>query len=339
MVLFNQIRTAAAVLAATTILAATSVDAKNFKIAVGDSGGSTQEVGGLAFKEKLEELSGGEHTATLFLNGQLGSEQDTVNEAAIGTLDMSILAINNVTPFSPTVGILSLPYMMLSLEDAETLTQGPIGEELVQNTIEDAGVRIIGWTYAGFRRLTNSKKPVQSVADLQDLVVRVPKNEIMIDTYKAWGISPTPMAWSETFAALQTQVVDGQDTPYITINAMKFYEVQQYATNLRYLFLIEPLIISEQVFQDLSEDDKAIIIEAGKEATKASAQYLRDKEAEIQQSLIDEKGMEIVDPENDEQEFIQLATEAVWPKFYDSIGGVEKLNAALEAIGRDPVAE
>ncbi len=80
---------------------------------------------------------------------------------------MSLLAINNITPFSPSVGVFTLPYVILSLEDAEKLTQGPIGEELTKNTINDAGVRIIAWTYTGFRRLTNSKKPVKSVADLK----------------------------------------------------------------------------------------------------------------------------------------------------------------------------
>ncbi len=338
MTLLNSIKTFAAVASLGALAMAAPANAKNFKIAVGDSGGSSQEATGLAFKEKLEELSGGNHTATLFLNGQLGSEQDTVNDAAIGTLDMSLLAINNVTPFSPTVGVFTLPYVILSLEDAETLTQGPIGQELTENTINDAGVRIIAWTYTGFRVLTNSKKPVKSVADLEGLVIRVPKNEIMIDTYKAWGISPTPMAWSETFAGLQTKVVDGQDNPYTTINAMKFYEVQDYVTEIRYIFSIEPLIVSEQVFQGLSAEDQAMILEAGEYATKASAQFLRDKEAEIKELLV-EKGMEIHVPENDEAEFIELATTAVWPKFYDSIGGVEKLNAVLAAIGREPVSE
>ncbi len=338
MTLLNSIKTFAAVASLGALALAAPASAKNFKIAVGDSGGSSQEATGLAFKEKLEELSGGNHTATLFLNGQLGSEQDTVNDAAIGTLDMSLLAINNVTPFSPTVGVFTLPYVILSLEDAETLTQGPIGQELTENTINDAGVRIIAWTYTGFRVLTNSKKPVKSVADLEGLVIRVPKNEIMIDTYKAWGISPTPMAWSETFAGLQTKVVDGQDNPYTTINAMKFYEVQDYVTEIRYIFSIEPLIVSEQVFQGLSAEDQAMVLEAGEYATKASAQFLRDKEAEIKELLV-EKGMEIHVPENDEAEFIELATTAVWPKFYDSIGGVEKLNAVLAAIGREPVSE
>ncbi len=338
MTILSRITYGAAIALTATIMSTGAADAKKFKIAVGDSGGSSQEATGKAFVEALEDLSGGKHTATLFLNGQLGSEQDTVNEAAIGTLDMSILAINNVTPFSPTVGVFSLPYVILSLEDAEKLTQGPIGQELTENTINDAGVRIIAWTYTGFRRLTNSKKPVKSVADLQGLVIRVPKNEIMIDTYKAWGISPTPMAWSETFAGLQTKVVDGQDNPYITINAMKFYEVQKYVTNIRYIFSIEPLIVSEQVFQGLSSADQAIVLEAGKKATAASAQFLRDKEAEIKQILLDE-GMQIDDPDNNEAEFISLATEAVWPKFYDSIGGIEKMNAVLAEIGREPVSE
>jgi len=320
------------------LMVAAPANAKNFKIAVGDSGGSSQEATGKGFVKALEELSGGKHTATLFLNGQLGSEQDTVNEAAIGTLDMSILAINNITPFSPTVGVFTLPYVILSLEDAEKLTQGPIGKELTENTINDAGVRIIAWTYTGFRVLTNSKKPVKSVADLKGLVIRVPKNAIMIDTYKSWGISPTPMAWSETFAGLQTKVVDGQDNPYTTINAMKFYEVQKYVTEIRYIFSIEPLIVSEQIFQELSAEDQAMVLAAGEAATVASAQFLRDKESEIKEILLKE-GMEISVPENDEKEFIDLATSAVWPKFYESIGGIGKLNAVLAEIGRDPVSE
>ncbi|QDI74350.1 MULTISPECIES: TRAP transporter substrate-binding protein [Leisingera] len=332
----KKVCTLTAAVSAAAMLTAGAVSAKNFKIAVGDGAGSSQEGTGKFFIEALEEKSGGKHTATMFLNGQLGSEQDTVNEAAIGTLDMSLLAINNVTPFSPTVGVFTLPYVILSLEDAEKLTQGPIGQELTENTIRDAGVRILAWTYTGFRRLTNSKKPVTTVADLQDLVIRVPKNEIMIATYKAWGINPTPMAWSETFTGLQTKVVDGQDNPYTTINSMKFYEVQEYVTNLRYIFSIEPLIVSEAVFQDLPEEDQQILIEAGKEATVKSAQYLRDIEAQIKDELV-AKGMQIDDPANDEAEFIKLATEAVWPKFYDSIGGVDKLNTVLTTIGREPV--
>ena len=319
--------------ASVLLVATMDAHAKRFKVAVGDAGGSAQYELGQKFAEEIKRLSGGKHRVKLFLNGQLGSEQDTVNDAALGTLDMSLLAINNITPFSPTVGIFTLPYVILSLDDAVKLTQGPIGQELVENTIRDAKVRIIGWTYTGFRVLTNSKKPVRTVADLEGLIIRVPKNEIMLDTYKSWGINATPMAWSETFTALQQGVVDGQDNPYLTVHSMKFYEVQKYVTNIRYIFSIEPLIVSEMIFQDLDVLTRAMLIEAGKAATQHSADHLRKSEAAIKEDLI-ARGMEISDPADDEKEFIERATQAVWPKFYESIGGKEKLDRILEVLGR-----
>lgn len=307
--------------------------AKRFKMAQGDAEGSAQDAMAKKFVEEVERLSGGKHTVKAFPNGQLGSEQDTINDAAIGTLDMSLLAVNNITPFSPTVGVFTLPYVILSLEDAEKLTQGPIGQELTENTIRDANVRIIGWTYTGFRVLTNSKKPIKTVADLKGVIIRVPKNEIMLATYKSWGVNATPMAWSETFTALQQGVVDGQDNPYLTVHSMKFYEVQKYVTNIRYIFSIEPLVISESVFQGLNKKTQDVMTQAGEAATLYSAQYLRDQEASIKKDLI-AKGMEIVDPADDEKEFIDLATKAVWPDFYESIGGKEKLDHVLKVLGR-----
>jgi len=307
--------------------------AKTWKIAVGDSGASPQEQTGLKFAEVLKRETNGKYKAVLFLNGQLGSEQDTVNDCAMGTLDFSLLAINNVTPFSPTVGSLSLPYVIQSLDEAVKITQGEIGKELAENTLRDAGVRIIAWTYTGFRVLTNSKRPVKTLEDLKGLVIRVPKNAIMIDTYKSWGINPTPMAWSETFTALQQKVVDGQDNPYMTVYAMKFYEIQKYITPIRYIFSLEPLIISEELFQSQSPEMKDIILKAGKEATLHSADFLRKSEARIQKELV-EKGMIITPPANDEKEWIKKATKAVWPKYYDSIGGKDKLDKILKTLGR-----
>ena len=310
--------------------------AKEYRIAVGDGAGGTQEALGKAFVAALEEKTGGEMTGKLFLNGQLGDEQDTVTAAATGTLDFSILAINNITPFSPSVGTLTLPYVILSQDDAEAITQGEVGQQMIDQTIEDAGVRIIGWGYSGFRVLTNSKQPVSTVEDLKGLVVRVPKNEIMIETYKSWGINPTPMAWGETFAALQQKVVDGQDNPYMTVYAMKFDEVQKYITNLRYIFSIEPLIVSEALFEGLSDEQKQQVLDAGKAATLASAEFLRAEEAKIRDELV-ARGMEITEPADGEKEFIEKATTTVWPKFYDQIGGKDVLNNVLTSLGRPTV--
>jgi tripartite ATP-independent transporter DctP family solute receptor len=319
-------------MAALTVTAP-AMAATTFKVAVGDAAGGTQWELGTKFAELLSKKTNGQYRADLFPNGQLGSEEDTVNNAAMGLLDFSILAINNVTPFSPTVGVLTLPYVIQSLEDARKLTSGPVGKELTENTVRDAGVRIVGWAYSGFRRLTNSKKPVRTLEDLKGLVIRVPKNEIMIATYQAWGINPTPMSWSETFTGLQQGVLDGQDNPYITVSAMKFYEVQKYITNIRYIFSLEPIVVSEQVFQAQKPDVQKAILEAGMEATEHSYAFLQQAEEKIKQELV-ARGMEIVDPADGEKAWIEKATTQVWPKFHKSIGGKEKLDRVMKELGR-----
>ena len=317
-------KTIAIHLIAAASLMASGAWAATFKVAVGDAQGGTQWELATKFKQSFEQKTGGKHKLDLFPNGQLGSEEDTVNNAAMGTLDFSILAVNNVTPFSPTVGVLSLPYVIQSAEEAK---------ELTANTVRDANVRIVGWAYSGFRVLTNSKKPVRTVADLQGLKIRVPKNEIMIATYQAWGINPTPMAWGETFTALQQRVVDGQDNPYITVSAMKFNEVQKHITNVRYLFSLEPLIVSESVFKRQPPDVQKAILEAGAEASEHSYQWLLDTEDKISKDLT-AKGMVISDAADGEKEFITKASTTVWPKFYKSIGGKDKLDKVLKTLGR-----
>ena len=317
------------------VLSVSPVQAKkvSWKMALGDAPGGSQWIVGKSFSEQLAAATNGDVDVQLFPTSQLGSEQETVQNCRLGTLDFSVVAINNITPFAPKVGLFTLPYMMLSAEDARTLAEGPIGQELVGSTIKAAGVRIIAWSYSGYRVLSNSKRPIRHVKDLKGLTIRVPKNNIMIGTYKSWGINPTPMAWDEVFTALQQKVIDGQDTPLITQYFMKFYEVQKYVTKIRYLFLLEPLIVSEKLFRKQSPEMQALILKAGKDASARSFQFLIDKEAEIE-ALFVKEGMEITMAADDEKEWIEKATKEVWPKFYKSIGGKEKADAALKAIGR-----
>ncbi|MFT5706969.1 MAG: tripartite ATP-independent transporter DctP family solute receptor [Oceanospirillaceae bacterium] len=322
-------------LAAGLVLSANTF-AENWNVAVGDGGGSAQEALGLKFSEYLSEKTGGKYTTKLFVNSQLGSEQDTVNDLALGSLPFAILASNNLAPFSPSIGLLSLPYIFENLDQAVQMVNSSVATKLTENTIRDTGSRIVGWGYSGFRVLSNSKHPIKKLADLDGVVVRVPKNEIMIATYKSWGNNPTPMAWSETFTALQQGVVDGQDNPYTTIYAMKFGEVQKYISDLHYLFSLEPLIMSESIFQEQDKATQTAILTAGKKATEFSLQWLKDKESKIKTELVSKYGMQI-DALEDEAEWAKRAQETVWPKFYDSVGGKDKVNELLKILGRPEV--
>ena len=114
---------------------------------------------------------------------------------------------------------------------------------------------------------------------------------------------------------------------------MKFNEVQKYVTNIRYIFSIEPLIVSESIFQEQSKDIQEAILEAGKEATEQSYQFLLESEDRIRKDLV-AKGMVITEPADGEKEWMNKVTEKVWPKFYSSIGGKEKLDDTLKSLGR-----
>jgi tripartite ATP-independent transporter DctP family solute receptor len=334
--MFNKNKITLALSLTAGLILSANTYAVTWNVAVGDGGGSTQEALGLKFGEILSEKTGGKFSTQIFVNSQLGSEQDTVNDVALESLPFSILASNNLAPFSPSVGLLSLPYIFENLEQTVQMINSSVAVDLTQKTIQDTGTRIIGWAYSGFRVLSNSKHPVKNLADLEDIIVRVPKNEIMIDTYKSWGNNPTPMAWSETFTALQQGVVDGQDNPYATIYAMKFGEVQKYISDIHYLFSLEPMIMSESLFQKQEQATQTAILSAGKQATDYSLQWLKDKESKIKDELVSKYGMQI-DAIEDEEEWVKRAQKAVWPKFYESVGGKEKINALLKVLGRPQI--
>jgi len=318
------------------LVLSTSAFSATWKMAVGDGGGSSQEALGLQFSQLLAEKTDDKFKTTLFVNGQLGSEQATVNDVAIGTLDMSIIAGNNLAPFSPSVGIISLPYIFENIDQAEVFVNSDIEKGLVEKTLQQANVRIVAWSYSGFRMLTNAKHPVKKLSDLEDIRIRVPKSDLIIKTFQSFGGNPTPIAWSETFTALQQGVVEGQETPYAAIYSMKFGEIQKYLTETHYLFSLEPLIMSESLFQDQSEEVQQAILEAGKEATASSLVWLKDKEASIKEELIAKYDMQ-VDVLEDEAEWAKKAQAAVWPEFFEQVGGKDKINELLTLLGRDNI--
>ena len=308
---------------------------ETFKIALGGPESGSQYFMASQFSEELESLTNGKYSTDLFVNSQLGTEQSTVNDAAMGLLDFSVVAINNITPFSPTSGLFTLPYIFNNEDDVMKVLKSDATQSVVDNTVRDAGVRIVGWSLSGFRYLTNSKREIKTLDDLQGLVIRVPKNEIMIDTYRAWGINPTPMAWSEVFTALQQKVVDGQDLSVIDIEKSKFYEVQNYLSRLHYNFLLEPLIMSESIFQSQPKEVQSAILKAGKLATEESFKFLQREEESAIESL-KTQGMKITSL--DESEWREKVVKNVWPNYYETIG-LDNINKALTTLGREPIRE
>lgn len=272
------------------------------------------------FKELAEKYSNGKVQVNVFMGGSIGSEEDNVQQCSTGMLHVSTMAVNNVTPFSPAVGFMTLPYIFPKIEDAYKLFRSDyVKKDLQELMIKQANVRALAWLVGGYRVLTNSKKEIFQPADMKGLTIRVPKNEIMIATYKAWGVNPIPMAWSETFNALQQGVVDGQDNPHIVNSTSKFFEVQKYITNIHYILWTGPILASETWYKKLPPDIQKIVDRAAQEAAEYEWAYVEQKEGDALKECLS-KGMKIVEPANGEKEWIEKGR-SVWPQFYESVGG------------------
>ncbi len=300
------------------------------KYAISSPPGSFHVAYGEKFKELAEKYSNGRIKVNLYIGGQLGSEQDNVQGASSGIIQMSTMAVNNVTPFAPAVGFMTLPYIFPKIDDAYKLFQSPFMDELNKRIVKQANIRALSWLVGGYRVLTNSKKEVKKVEDLQGLTIRVPKNQIMIATFKAWGINPVPIAWTETFNALQQKVVDGQENPNIVNAASKFYEVQKYITNLHYILWTGPCIMSETFYQSLPDDLKQVVNKSAQEAAEYEWDWVAKEDQKALQTCLDH-GMVMTEPADHEKEWMARAI-TVWPDFYKDIGGKEIVDQVVAIL-------
>jgi len=319
--------TAAIVMAATASVA----EAKTFKVGMGDPMDSDQGALAQRFEELVESLSDGEMQVELFPGGQLGSETGMIQDTRIGKLDFALVGVGNLTPYAARLGALTMPYALRSHADAVKATTGPLADRWNAIAEEEAGVHIVSWLYSNFRHLTNSQRPVTTLADVEGLKVRVPQNEIMLASYEAWGASPISMSWPEVFTGLQQGVIDGQDNPYIVNSTMKFHEVQDHLTELHAQYSLQPIVMGVRSYEGLSDEERAIIDRAGLEAQLYALQFQLTKASEARATM-EAEGVEMATLE-DEDEWIRVAREEVWPQFFDDIGGQEAFEEMQAALG------
>lgn len=282
------------------------------------------------FKELASKYSDGRIVVQTYEDNQLGDEQECAQNLRTGALEMTAIYTGNLTPFSPSVGVLMLPYMFTS--NAEAMKAIDILLPVLnEKTIPEAGVRVLGVFTKGFRSLTNSKMPITSLADLQKVKMRVSPVAIAIATFRAWGVDPVPMAWSEVFTGLQQRVIDGQENPHATNLSMNFHEVQKYITEIHYMLWTGPLLISEVYYQKLPKDIQEIITKAGQEACVFGSLAADQMNIDAKKILI-EKGMIDNGVPVDEAEW-QRRARAIWPNFAKDVGGQEWLDYTMGLIG------
>ena len=266
-----------------------------------------------------------------FPAGQIGSEERSFQDVQQGILQMTVLAVNNASIFSPSLGAFDLPYIFKSVKEFDDCVDQ--NWDLINKRMEaESGTVAIAWHSQGFRFITNSKQPISTLAELAPVKIRTPNNPIMIGVYRAWGTDPVPMAMDETFNALQQKVVDGQDNPLVSIATNRFYEVQKYITEPHYKLWTGPVVVNVDWLRSLPADVQQAIIEAGRETT-VEMRALLDKQESTSREFLKEKGMVFCGVPTDEDEWMKRAV-SIWPQFYPQIKNLEIVEAFMKTLGR-----
>lgn len=284
------------------------------------------------FKEIVEKESGGAITVKTFYGGSMGDEQANVKQLRSNEIQLAVLACGNLTPFAPSAGALYLPYEFPNLAAAEKLLNNkPFMNKLADQVVKESQTRPLAWLIGGYRVITNSKKPIEKMGDLQGLKIRVPPVELQLAAFRSWGVEPHPLAWSETFNGLQQGVIDGQENPHAVNRDQKFWEVQKYITDVHYLLWVGPILVSEKWYRKLDPQTKALIDRAAHEAAMHEWKWSAEQDA-LALKQCQEKGM-VFSKLKDEDAWMKAAR-GIWPQFYDKVGGQALVSEAMEIISK-----
>lgn len=216
----------------------------------------------------------------VFHSSQLGADKDAMEGATLGSIQFPLTGSAVPTTFAPRIGVFLLPFLFRDQQHAWKVVDGPIGQEVAQGLL-DKGIRPLAYWENGFRNITNSRRPITRPEDLQGLKLRVPESKVYVETFKALGANPTPMAFNQLYSALQQGVVDGQENPIPLIFTSKFYEVQKYLSLSEHVWDPCILSVSEAFWKKLSTDQQNAIQAAAIEARDEQRQILNKQVGEM----------------------------------------------------------
>lgn len=232
----------------------------------------------LFFKERLEKESDGKIKVDLFFSGVLGNERELMDLVSTGALQGTRGGFFN--DVNPKFNLLTLPFLVSNWDEASNLVNSSLMKTI------NAGSRTNGFHVPatgisqGFRAHTNNKKPILTPRDFKGLKMRVPMQEVFIQTARAFGANPQELAAIDIYQALQTGVIDGQDNPPSNIWDFKMYEVSKYLTVTNYATGPDPFIVNLKWYNTLPPELKIIFDRVAKEAIAKSDQMNREKESE-----------------------------------------------------------
>jgi TRAP-type transport system periplasmic protein len=243
------------------------------------------------FADLVEKNSNGKMKVQATGAAALGSDVKMQQALIDGTQEIMVGSTATLVSISKQMALWDTPFLFSNFKEADALLDGPIGNRVMESLPENGLVGLTYWEN-GFRNLTNSKRAINRMEDLDGINLRVMQNTVFLDSFKTLGANAVPMSFSELYGALDSKKVDGQENPFNTILSSKFYDVQKYLTLTNHVYSPWIMLVSKKWWDKLSAEEQKIL----KNAAIASRDFERQdtrNEAASALNALKSKGMKV----------------------------------------------
>lgn len=243
--------------------------------------------------DQLDAITGGRIQLQMYFNGSMGTDTELCESTQTGDVAFFLGSTAFTANFVPELNVIDLPFLYANSQQFRDTMDDEEVFNFYKEKYTENNFQLIGFFDQGMRQMTSNTK-VQTPEDLHGQKIRVMENQLHIAIWEALGASPTPMAFSEVYMALQQGTIDAQENPFEVIYANRIYEQQDYVIMTSHLAASHNLLFSKVVYDGMSETDQALIMAVG----EAAIQYAReqcDARLEDRMALVEEAGCEIVE--------------------------------------------
>lgn len=293
------------------------------RYALGQVKGTPVADAAVAFQKEVESKSGGKIKVKVYYSGDIGSNEDVMEQAHDGTVQLFTVDPSFLEPYYPAAQFTTLPFLFKDTTAAYGYWDGPIGTEEKDAILKNSGMRVLNAEEFGFHNLVNSKRPIHTIADVAGLKFEASDSPVDVKFFNALKIHPVVTSLSETYTALQQGVINGIDLGFGSLLAQKQYEVAKYIAVTNDSYSTGLTMANEKFFQGLSSADQKILEAAAAdvEGTERTAQQAADASAE---TYIKAHGGVVTDISDTE---LQKFKDAMAP-IYDDVSGLIGADAA-----------
>ena len=248
------------------------------------------------FKANVEKRTNGEVKIALYGNNVLGSPPEVLEQVLLGAVDMSLSGQDQLAKHLPFYDVISTPFAFKDYATADKIIDGDFKAWAAPELLKKNLVHLSDWEW-GFRQLTNSKKPINTPADMKGMKIRTPPAFAYQAFVEAAGGNAQTIAFAELVMAMKQGVVDGQENPVGTIYDLKLYETQKYMSILNYTYSSMVHVVNKKSWDKLTPEQQKIVTEESAAAAKQARKLLRDNEAVQLKDLETTKGIVIARPD------------------------------------------